>query len=218
VADGDGQATTEGQAPEGGDGTQNEQGGQRSTEQQPSTEGQAPKDGGKTDLKTLPQDVQDYISSLREEAASKRVDVKSIKEDVKKEVAREFGVALGLVEDPNAKPDADALAAQAAQKAQEATAAQRELAVFKAAPEGVKVQDLLDSRSFLDTISNIDPTDQAGLKKAIDDAVAARPSLKIAAGPARSGGDLGGGQEKPGDKAPMGLEGALSKHYAKPQA
>ncbi len=214
-------ATTEGQAPEAGaTSTSTQDSTTTATTDTTATQGQAPSTGtakteGKTDIATLPPDVQDYIKSLRDEAAGKRVDTNKIKTEAEAEATRKIGISLGLIKDENAAPDAAALAAQAQEAQAIATATARELAVFKHAPDGVNVQGLLDSRSFLDSISKIDPTNAEALKTAIADGVKARPDLKVQTGAPRSGGDLGGGSNEAKGKVPTTLDGALTQHYAK---
>lgn len=130
------------------------------------------------------------------------------------ELAREFGRVLGLVpDDTQAEPDpADLiLAATTAREQAEAREAAShkksrattvENAILRHAGRDVDANALLDSRSFLKSISGLDPdaadfTDQ--ITTAIEDAVEADPRFAIAKAvtPERSGADLSAGHGDP---------------------
>lgn len=94
-----------------------------------------------------------------------------------------------------------------------ATAAERQLAVFKAAPEVEgNALALLDSASFLTSIAEIDPTDTAKLNEAITAAVEKNPLFKASATPPMP--PLNGG---PRSSAPTGA-GSLGEAVANKMA
>lgn len=103
--------------------------------------------------------------------------------------------ALGLKTD-----DADPakLAAQLAAKDTEARQSKVELAVYRAAStHGADPAALLDSRGFLNSVNDLDPSGKdfnSKVSDAIKAAVEGNPKLKVTPpGPARSGGEFPGG-------------------------
>lgn len=91
--------------------------------------------------------------------------------------------ALGLKSD-DTPPDPAKLTEQITLAQSEAAAANRELAVFKAAPAlEANASELLDSASFLRSIADIDPTDSAALANAITTALEANPKFKASQTP-----------------------------------
>lgn len=162
------------------------------------------------DFKALPAWAQKQINDLRKEAGDRRIENKTAVETAtrtaKEAAYKDIGKALGLVEDD--KVDADKVSSELADS-------QRELAVYRAASADVKVQALLDSRSFLSSIKDIDPSDAAGIKAAIATAVENNPTFKTTPVVAKSGGDLGGGSGEGNKSKPTTLAGALDQHYAK---
>jgi hypothetical protein len=81
--------------------------------------------------------------------------------------------ALGL---EGATPDPAVLAQQVAAEKARSTALARENAVLVAASAaGADASALLDSRSFLATLENVDPTDRNAVQAAVQAAVAANP-------------------------------------------
>lgn len=123
------------------------------------------------------------ILRLRGENASSRTNAKQAAADqARKELAQQIGKALGIVEGDEVDP-AKLTEQLAATKAAQAEAA-RELAVFKAAATaGADPARLLDSRSFLATIADIDPTDSDAIAAAIKVAVDANPTFKTTQAP-----------------------------------
>lgn len=129
-----------------------------------------------------------------------------------------LGKALGLIKDDDGKsegPDAEALAAQVEKSQAEATTAARELAVYKAAASnGADPAKLLDSRSFLSSIENVDHTDDAAIGKAIKTAVDGNKSFALARAAGASTADTAsgpGGGSTP--KAEISLADAVASHY-----
>lgn len=146
---------------------------------------------------SLPDWAQKIIRDARAGEASARVTAKTAAEQATADLAQKIGKALGLV--PDGQP------ADPAKLTEQLTAAQQaqrdalvELAVYRAAgPLGAKPDALLDSRSFLAAIKDVDPTDGEAIKTAVEAAVTANPLLKTQAAPAplagASGADFTGG-------------------------
>lgn len=143
--------------------------------------------------------LQKELKQANGEAAKARTGAKKAAADeARAEIMKELGKVLGLVEDDDkTPPDPAALKAQI----ESATAAHREtaveLAVYRGASKyGADPDALTDSRTFLKSISDLDPTDEEFAKKvgaAIKQAVADNPKLKAASqAPARNSGDFGG--------------------------
>ncbi|MEY9837437.1 hypothetical protein [Streptacidiphilus sp. EB103A] len=96
----------------------------------------------------------------------------------------------------------------------EARTAAVELAVFRsAAKAGADPEALLDSRTFLNALADVDPKDTAAVTKAINDAVKANPKLAAAAAaPGASGPPIPGGPDGQRTR-PTSLGAALGAHY-----
>lgn len=159
-----------------------------------------------------------YVRKLRDEAAANRVKAKELedaqKADADKHQSTLDGIAkaLGLKSDDEAAPPtAEELTAQLTTAQQTAAARETELrtlrvetAAAKAArTHGADVDALLDSRSFADKLSELDPSTD-GFTTALDALVAKavedNPKYKTASpAPAVSSGDFSGGS---GDKVP----------------
>ncbi|MGO2813375.1 MAG: hypothetical protein ACTIBG_18105, partial [Brevibacterium aurantiacum] len=108
-----------------------------------------------------------------------------------------------------------ALAAQVEKSQTEATEAARELAVYKAAAtNGADPSKLLDSRSFLNSIKDVDHGDEKALGAAIKAAVDNNKSFASARVAGASTADTAsgpGGGSTP--KADMSLADAVAGHY-----
>ncbi|MGJ9487113.1 hypothetical protein ACRQFN_02285 [Actinotignum sp. GS-2025e] len=124
---------------------------------------------------------------LRHEAAENRVTTKkNVADEARNEIVDKIATALGIKADK--PPTVEELTAQVetasaktAEAENRATASARELAVYKAArAAGADPDALLDSRGFVDTIQNIDPTDSDAIGKAIKDACEKNPRFKAA--------------------------------------
>ncbi|MCI3240285.1 hypothetical protein [Streptomyces spinosisporus] len=148
--------------------------------------------------------LQKELKAANGEAAKARTGAKKAAADeARAEIMKELGKVLGLVEDDDkTPPDPAALKAQI----ESATAAHREtaveLAVYRGASKyGADPDALTDSRAFLKSIADLDPTADGFAKKvdaAIKSAVADNPKLKAASqAPARNSGDFSGSTEKP---------------------
>lgn len=178
----------------------------------------AGKDDGKQKAKPKPpakkpadEDSAATIARLQKDLKQANADAGKARTNAKKqaadeartEIVQELGKALGLIkDDKDTPPDPAALTAQI----EKATAAHREtaveLAVYRGASKyGADPDALTDSRTFLKSIADLDPTDGEFAKKvnaAIKQAVADNPKLKAASqAPARNSGDFGGSTEKP---------------------
>lgn len=116
------------------------------------------------------------IERLRRENASSRTNAKATAADeARKELAQTIGKALGLVNDEPVDP-AELTKQLTATQAQAKQAA-LELAVFKASPDASVANALLDSRTFLAKVADLDPSDGEALAAAVTDAVANIPAL-----------------------------------------
>jgi hypothetical protein len=124
---------------------------------------------------------------------------KNAAEEAKAELVQQMGRALGLIkDDKDEAPDPAKLTAEI----ERATAAHREtaieLAIYRSAGKhGADPDALTDSRTFLNSIKDLDPSDEGfakavntAIKKAVDD----NPKLKSApAAPERTSSDFNGG-------------------------
>jgi hypothetical protein len=123
------------------------------------------------------------ITKLRRENGNTRTAAKQkAAEEARQELAQTIGKALGLVEDEAADPAR--LAEQVANSTAEARQARLELAVYRAAGlASVDAAALLDSRTFLEKVADIDLADHLAMQAAIGDAVTANPALAQTAAP-----------------------------------
>lgn len=155
--------------------------------------------------------LQKELKQANADAGKARTNAKKAAADeARTEIVQELGKALGLVkDDKDAPPDPAALTAQI----EKATAAHREtaveLAVYRSAgTHGADPDALTDSRTFLNSIKGLDPSEEGFAKKvsdAVKKAVETNPKLKAAGqAPARSSGDFSGKTEKA--TRPTGIE------------
>lgn len=157
------------------------------------------------------------LKAARDEAAQNRIKAREATEQ-KDALIQQLGKALGLIKDDDGKgegPDAEALAAQVEKSQAEATSAARELAVYKAAASnGADPAKLLDSRSFLSSIENVDHTDDKAISAAIKAAVDGNRSFALARAAGASTADTAsgpGGGSTP--QAEVSLDDAVAAHY-----
>src|SRR5690606_22978738 len=132
--------------------------------------------------------------------------------------------ALGLKKaDEDPQKVAEKLTAELTSTRDELRQARVELAVYKAASRhGGDPDALLDSRSFLRAVAQLNPGDD-GFADAIADAIkdaikanpklAAQPAPEKAAPPPRSGGEMPGAPARGTTKRPTGLAAAIRRHY-----
>jgi hypothetical protein len=169
------------------------------TPQPPTTPppGQAP---AAEDVSSLPPWAQKKLADANAEAAKARV---TAKENAAREERERL---LKLLSGDSPEPlTPEQLAQQLTEARTQGTAAQqqaadtaRELAVLKAAQKlGANSEALLDSRSFMATVSGLDTADPAALATAVEQqltaALTTNPALRAGPGVPRSGADLGGG-------------------------
>ena len=127
-------------------------------------------DQGPQDVASLPKWAQDLIKGVRHEAADYRSKAKTAADQARDAIVQDLGKALGLITDDNQAPSVDQLTTQVTAAQATAAEARRELAVYRAAAAlHVDAAALTDSRSFLASISDVDPDDS----KAFTDAIAA---------------------------------------------
>lgn len=145
-----------------------------------------------------PEAAKAEIEKLRRENASSRTNAKAkAAEEAKKELAQTIGKALGLVEDEPVDP---------AQLTEQLTKAQREqrqaaleLAIYRSTPDATVANALLDSRSFLEKVADLDPSDGIAIAAAVGDAVQSNPALgKRVPAPNPAQGSSGSGPVRPG--------------------
>lgn len=141
----------------------------------------------------LPDWAQKLITDVRGEAAKYRTEAKNAAEQAQAELTDRLAKAFGLKEEA---PDTEKLAASLTEAQSTAQKAARELAIFKAAAQvGADPNRLLDSNSFMTSVSQVDPGDGTAITAAINAALAANPILKAVQAAAASGTELGGNQE-----------------------
>jgi hypothetical protein len=170
--------------------------------------------------------LEKQLSDARAEAAKDRVaGNKAAADKAVSELTQQLGKALGLVKD-DGPPDAEALTKALADREAKLAAGEAalrakdiELAVYgRAEKAGAKAGALLDSRSFLKAIADLDPADK-GFSKALDDAITAavkdNPTAYAIAPAGRSGGEQGGSSGESGvTKQRSGsLHAAIANNY-----
>lgn len=168
---------------------------------------------------TLPDDaaaLKSIIADLRKENGAARTNAKATAaQEATDALTQQIGKALGLIKDGDTTPDPATLTAQLAEQQATTAQSQRELAIFRTAATvpGADPTTLLDSRSFLEAVKDIAPTDQTALKAAIEKALTENPRLKTAQVANKSGGDLAGGTREGNTKTPKSLNDALAARY-----
>lgn len=148
-----------------------------------------------------PEAAKAEIEKLRKENGAARTNAKAqAAEEARKELAQTIGKALGLVADEPLDP---AKLTESLTTAQEqAKQAQIELAVFRAAGDTADPAALLDSKTFLEKVSTIDPADSAAITAAIGEAVTQNPRLGKAVTPGMKPNPAQGRSASP----PLGLD------------
>ncbi|MFE5777085.1 hypothetical protein [Brachybacterium sp. NPDC056505] len=165
------------------------------TPQAPTEPSNGPEKGTQS-VEDLPDWAQTLIRKTRDEAAQNRTARNTEREQADARVAAILKAA-GIetdddTEDPVKAAEADRQAREKAE--QDARTARVELAVYRAAPAANgDAAALLDSRSFLDRITDLDPSDQDAITGAIRDAIKDAPRLAATQAAARSGADFTGG-------------------------
>ncbi|MEU9921879.1 hypothetical protein AB0H51_11380 [Streptomyces griseoluteus] len=184
------------------------------------------KGGQGDDLAATVKRLEKELAEARKDAGKARTDAKKqAADDAVKALTQQLGRALGFVKD-DTPPDPAKLAEAIAQKdttISEKDSAIRakdiELAVWSRADKlGARAGALLDSRSFVAGLADLDPSDK-GFKTALDtlikDAVKENTAFAAAAPAGKSGGDLssGTGEGTAKQRATGGLAGAIRGHY-----
>lgn len=148
-----------------------------------------------------PEAAKAEIEKLRKENGAARTNAKAqAAEEARKELAQTIGKALGLVADEPLDPAKLTESLTAAQE--QAKQAQIELAVFRAAGDTADPAALLDSKTFLEKVSTIDPADSAAITAAIGEAVTQNPRLGKAVTPGMKPNPAQGRSASP----PLGLD------------
>jgi hypothetical protein len=195
--------------------------GQESTEDAQGTDKQST-DSTEDDFDSLPEATKAEIRKLRKENRTlRKAQPKTTSDD--KGTDPQAALLAKLTEllggDMGTPPKAPATD----NSASELRTARIELAAYKAATAaGADPDALLDSRSFLREIEDLDPTDasfEKDLREAAKAALGANPSLKAKSGgqqkapPGKSGGDLAGGKS-PGLQEFLDPQQRLAAAYA----
>lgn len=153
--------------------------------QQAQPESNPPK-ADRPEVKDLPDWAQELIKDTRAEVAKSRVEAKTqAADEARKQMAEDIGRALGIITDDT--PDEEKLNPEQlrdllAGERTTARMARTELAVYRAAQAAggsFNANALLDSRAFLDSIGDIDPTNSEALTAKIAEAVKANPWLQM---------------------------------------
>lgn len=184
------------------------------------------KDGkNDVDLSAAVKRLEKELAAANREAGKARTDAKKqAADDAVKALTEKLGKALGLVQDdspPDPKALADAIAKKdttISEKESALRAKDVELSVWARADKlSAKAGALLDSRSFVKAIAELDPSAKGfttALDQAIKDAVKDNPAFAAVAPAGKSGGDLSGGTgEGTAKKRSSSLTGAVSGHY-----
>lgn len=138
-----------------------------------------------------PVKAQQMVQEARQEAAAARTSSRDqAKADARNELLRELG--LVKADEP---ADPKQLAADLQATAAARTAAERELALYRNAPQGVDVPALLDSRAFQQSVASIDPSNTAALVAALTSA-SENPRYRTVQASASSGVDLASGNQE----------------------
>lgn len=216
--DGDGSTGDEGQSggqsdgqDSGASGSQGSDSGQSKDAAAGQSDGQA---AGKWDgkIESLDPEVQKLVEKYKNEAAT--ASSKS-RDTARKEAEQAILKKLGLVEGDE-KPDPDKLAADLAEARTSQRQAAVELAVFKTASKHLGDSNaLIDSRSFLAKVKDLDPSAsdfEDNVATAAKQAVTDNPKLKATQAAASSSIDGPPGGERRGDK-PKNLSDAIAGHY-----
>lgn len=166
---------------------------------------------------SLPDDpaaLKALIADLRKENGAARTNAKQqAADEARRALAQDIGKALGLVQD-NTPPDPAALTAAAEQAQQAARQAQVELAVYRAAgTHQGNPAALLDSRSFLAKVADLDPATaefQTQVSEAIKAAVTDNPNLRAVQATGSSSVDHAGGSGEGRVRTPKPLTDAVA--------
>lgn len=171
------------------------------------------------DLANLaPAELAKMVRELRAENGAARTNAKTQAADsARLEVTQQIAKALGITADPLDVPKPDELAAQVSTAQQAARQAQVELAIYRAAPAAKgDPSALLDSRTFLAKVADLDPTAgdfQTKVTAAITAAVTENPKLGATPAVGSSSVDHAGGTGEQRIRTPKSLDQAVAAHY-----
>ncbi|MFE7073797.1 hypothetical protein ACFU96_27290 [Streptomyces sp. NPDC057620] len=182
------------------------------------------KDGKGDDLAATVKRLEKELAAANREAGKARTDAKKqAADDAVAALTKQLGKALGFVKD-DTPPDPKALAEAIAQK--DTTISEKdsviraqkvEIAVWGRADKlKARAGALLDSRAFIASIAELDPSDKGftdALDKAIKDAVDGNKAFAVTPPAGKSGADLSGGTREGTAKRGGSLSGAISNHY-----
>lgn len=171
----------------------------RQAAQRPANASQDGEDGGEQSTTDLPAWAQRELERARKDAARYRQERSDAADQAKADadarlqaVLQAAGIDTGDGDDPEKAAAADRQAREQAEA--DARTARVELAVFRAAADkGADAAALLDSRSFLDRVADLDPTDADAIGTAIGEHVQAHPRLAVTQAATRSSADFTGG-------------------------
>ena len=164
-------------------------------------------------------DALKVIADLRKENARQRTAAKErTAAETRVEIARTLAEALGVPHDEkdggeeNTVEDIQALTSQVEDITRAETQARRELAIYRAAHSVNADPDmLLDSRSFLSHVSDIDPDNHDDIVEAVKDAVKNNPAFRTPpAGGATRADHAPGGQDS---ATPLNVSDAVASYY-----
>lgn len=179
------------------------------TEPQGTTPATAPAGGTDSQrVEDLPDWAQSIIKTARDDAAKTRVNAKQqAADEARKALTQDIAKALGITTDETPADDQltpEQLRDLLAGERTTAKMARTELAVYRAAQGGgnFNAAALLDSRAFLDSIRDVDPTDNEALATKIAEAVQAQPWLAQPTAPVEQQ------PGQPGAPAPVAPQGA----------
>lgn len=166
-----------------------------------------------------PEQMRQIITNLRAENARDRTTARdNAAQQARDEVVQSIGQALGLVDGDNT-PDAEQLTSQLTEQTNTAKQAQLELAVYKAAADpdlGADAAALLDSRSFLEKVAELDPTKTDDITSAIKEAVKDNPRLQNEQGqvpPKRSSNQMNQQNRTPVAETPADLAALIPRQF-----
>lgn len=167
-------------------------------------------------IETLPKWAQDHIREIRDEAAGNRTK-RTAAEAQMTDLQRKVAVAFGIDVDGDGKPDPDKLAADLTAAQDIARMRSVELAVYRAAGDkNAEPAALLDSRTFLDSVADLDPSAQDFQTRLGDKITAAiQNNPRLAAGGSNTGGRPGGGIGQGGrgqQSGPVGVAAGRALH------
>ena len=155
---------------------------------------------------TDPDKARAEIERLRRENASQRTQAKkNAADEARAALTQEISRALGLVKDDE-PVDPAKLTEQLTEQTRRAREYQLELAVYRVAgTAGADANALLDSRSFLAKVADLDPADSGAMTAAVKDAVAANPALAVRQAGMKPNPAQGGSSS-----APLGIDAQIA--------